>query len=417
MRSTETLKRLQRILKDVTTSTYSSFYRNLYKDIDYGDPFPRSWDEWNKIPYLTKKDILDTPYHERVFLPHEEISHISVTSGTSGLGISMLPKEKILSFRQNPQPKRILSFQYPTWTSVRDPGNSLDLLCGDRTHMEETAHLASIFMVDSIFGPPSIILTLTQYLKDQYDLSRVKILHLHGERCSALQEKALTDLFPHAYVQTGYGIREIGRVANSVPDGRNWYPRRLQAVDDIHIEIIDEDGTPLEREGEEGEIIATKLTPKSALPIIRYRTGDIAHIVERSSKRMLFIVLGRTIDQSIRITGGEIRIDAIEQAISALHWKDAILDFTVEVHERESAKGPMPYLVVHIFISDDKTIERKDEIILEGRLARALRVNEKRVYKDGVDKGLYAPLECKIQRLLDPMMGRTKTNKLLDKRK
>lgn len=76
----------------------------------------------------------------------------------------------------------------------------------------------------------------------------------------------------------------------------------VEAKDGAHVfedafivEVIDSDGTPVP-DGTEGELVFTTLT-KEAMPLIRYRTGDIASITREPCK------CGRTITRMSRVVG------------------------------------------------------------------------------------------------------------------
>ena len=69
--------------------------------------------------------------------------------------------------------------------------------------------------------------------------------------------------------------------------------------DHFIIEVIDPETLEVLPEGEEGELVFTSLT-KQALPLIRYRTGDLSKILPGSCE------CGRSLKRIARVNG---RID------------------------------------------------------------------------------------------------------------
>ncbi len=93
-----------------------------------------------------------------------------------------------------------------------------------------------------------------------------------------------------------YGITESGySIGVECPAKNGYHIREL----DVFIEIINIDGHTAMPNGEEGEIVITTLNRK-AMPLIRYRTGDVAKILTNpcpcgSPLRRLSPLLGRII--------------------------------------------------------------------------------------------------------------------------
>jgi len=95
-----------------------------------------------------------------------------------------------------------------------------------------------------------------------------------------------------------------------------WIPKRLTVWEDHFFpEIINpETGEALE-DGEFGELVFTSLT-KEAMPIVRYRTGDLTRLLPGINRRMRRIdrITGRTDDMMI-IRGVNVFPTQIEEII------------------------------------------------------------------------------------------------------
>ncbi len=100
-----------------------------------------------------------------------------------------------------------------------------------------------------------------------------------------------------------YGITEAGySIGVQCPAKNGYHLREL----DLFIEIIEIQGTKPLADGEEGEVVITTLG-RTAMPLIRYRTGDIAAIIATpcpcgSPLRRLSSLRGRLIAQGNNYT-------------------------------------------------------------------------------------------------------------------
>ncbi|WP_396621469.1 phenylacetate--CoA ligase family protein [Marinobacter sp. W-8] len=127
---------------------------------------------------------------------------------------------------------------------------------------------------------------ITAYVESAFELARYveqRGLKIHSP--TAILTSAGT-LFPHmreliekvfqARVFNRYGSREVGDVACNCreQDGLHVNPYTH------HVEILREDGTPCVP-GEIGEVVVTSLTNR-AMPLLRYRIGDLASWAEQA---------------------------------------------------------------------------------------------------------------------------------------
>ena len=95
-------------------------------------------------------------------------------------------------------------------------------------------------------------------------------------------------------VANGYGSREAGFIAHQCPAGGMHI-----TAEDVIVEIVDESGRPVPA-GRSGEIVVTNLATAD-FPFIRYRTGDVGALSERSCEcgrglPLLAEIQGRTSD-------------------------------------------------------------------------------------------------------------------------
>ncbi|MDY6853814.1 MAG: AMP-binding protein [Thermodesulfobacteriota bacterium] len=145
-----------------------------------------------------------------------------------------------------------------------------------KTHIE----LMRLTSCSILFGFPTFCQQLVQTaremgLQPDRDLS-IRLVHVFGEVRTDAGKKELGDAFG-AEVRELYGTAELGIVAVECPEGGG-----MHLDPNVFVEILDpQTGKPVTW-GEGGEICGCDFTRK-AIPIIRYRTGDITEGLNLSS--------------------------------------------------------------------------------------------------------------------------------------
>jgi len=124
-----------------------------------------------------------------------------------------------------------------------------------------------------LFGYPSSLSLWVQhanYRKRKLNTASLKAVFVTGETCHPHQRKKIQDYFGVPVVN-GYGSREGGFIAHECPEGSMHV-----VAENAYLEIMDRKGNPVE-DGQSGEIILTHLDAY-AMPMIRYRTGDVGKL-------------------------------------------------------------------------------------------------------------------------------------------
>ena len=130
-------------------------------------------------------------------------------------------------------------------------------------------------------------------------------------------------------VYNRYGSREAGNIACECPEQDGLHV----AEDGVFVEIIDDQGNPC-KPGQPGEIVVTSLI-NYAMPLIRYRIGDIGVWAEKPCKcgfegKLLKEVRGRTVDLFKSADGAV--VDG-EYFIHIMYFREWLTHFQFIQHE------------------------------------------------------------------------------------
>lgn len=131
---------------------------------------------------------------------------------------------------------------------------------------------AASFGPDVIFGHPSGCLLFAESLRACALTVRPRLVLTMGEKLSRAVRDELESQFCSPVVE-GYGMNEVGTIA--VQCARRRFHVEQERV---LVEIIDDAGQPVPP-GQPGEIVVTDLINR-AMPLIRYRTGDVATLTD-----------------------------------------------------------------------------------------------------------------------------------------
>ena len=172
--------------------------------------------------------------------------------------------------------------------------------------MDEYLDVWDRFRPVSLFGYPSSITLLAEHARARgrkVDTRRLRAVFVTGEVCYPPQREAIA-LYFGVPVADGYGSREAGFIAHQCPEGNMHL-----TAENIIVEIVDERGRPL-AVGETGEIVVTHLDAY-AMPLIRYRTGDVGRLRPGRCRcgrglPMMDVVQGRTTD-FLRFPDGDVK--------------------------------------------------------------------------------------------------------------
>ncbi|MCO5387730.1 DVU_1553 family AMP-dependent CoA ligase [Desulfosporosinus sp.] len=367
------LGKLQETLNLVTGK--SRFYQRLYSGVDCK---LSSLQDISKLPFTSAEDLKDNPL-DFLCVPQNEIDRIVTlqSSGTTG-------KPKRLFFTEADQELTINFFQHGMLTLVKPEDRVLIMLPGDTpgsvgdllrigleragatgvvhglvTNPESTLVQIKRDNINVLVGIPTQVLSLARYKDSQ---GNTPSLSLRNVLLS-------TDHVPWAIVQelerawgckvfNHYGMTEMGLGGGLECEGFCGYHLREA---DLYIEIIDpSSGLPVV-DGQLGEIVFSTLT-RSAMPLIRYRTGDISRFLIgpctcQTVLKRLERIKSR---EKVYLTSADFLTMAdFDEVLFAL---DNVLDF--EVSLTESLLEKANYLQLDIQLKGPVSLEAKRNVKL-----------------------------------------------------
>lgn len=266
---------------------HSEFYSEHFKDIDEADI--KSFKDFEKIPFTLPEYIREFS-NKFLCVPQRDISRIVTlkSSGTSG-------EEKRIYFTEKDLKLTVEFFKYGMRSLVNEndrvlvllPGNSYgsigDLLkkalneinigCyvyGMLSDLKDAAEFIKNKKITCIVGIPIQLLHFSRVESEVFKDNIRKIL-LSTDYVPETLIREITNKF-QCKVFTHYGMTEMGYGGGVECEALNGYHMREK---DLYFEIVNPYTGEVVKDGEYGEIVFTTLT-REGMPLIRYKTGDIA---------------------------------------------------------------------------------------------------------------------------------------------
>lgn len=327
----------------------SKFYQKHFASTDLNQI--TSFESFNKLPFTTAEDIKRYMYDFSA-LSYAQIDRVVTlnTSGTTG-------DEKRIFFTQEDLEDTIDFFDYgmrcllekgdnvlvllpgPSYGSI---GNLLkkalsktDTTCvvqGVLSDIPKTLETIKENKISCIVGIPMQVLYLSKIAPELFYKHIKKVLlstdYVPNSLVKALSNEGKCQVFNH------YGMTEMGYGGGVECECLDGYHLR---ENHLYFEIINPKTGELVENGEYGEygeVVFTTLN-RQAMPLIRYKTGDMARFYTQpcecgSFLRRMQKVIGR-IDNLVSIDGCEVHLRDLDEII--LDIKE-VADFKAEVLEK-----------------------------------------------------------------------------------
>ena len=372
----EDIERYQLLrLKSALTYAYtrSSFYRAAFdsqriRPEDLKSPTDLTW-----FPFTEPSEMARDPYAFACVseaLIARAITFIS--SGTTG------PKKRVFFTEGDLQ--RITDFMAAGMRTVASSGDAVQIMlpAGPANSQADllskgvrkmggvpivTGTAATDAQIDSIkrhhpkvlFGYTSSVYRLTLEAQRQYDLSGLGVhtVFLSSEYLSSTMRKNMRRIW-QAEIVTHYGLTEMGLgVAVECSGGDGYHFNEA----DLFLEVIDPETGRVLPMGQEGELVFTTLT-REAMPLLRYRTHDIAGIVEQpcmcgAGSLLKFGTVARRREDLAKIGNQIISSALLDEALFSL---TAVLDWRAKLLRDASGER----LCIHAEKAPDGRLEEED---------------------------------------------------------
>lgn len=364
-------------LKWTLTHAYENvpMYRKKFNDAGVHPDDFKQLSDIEKFPYTTKQDLRENYPFDTFAVPMNQIIRIHASSGTTGrptvVGYTQqdidnwadLIARSLRSAGAGKGDKIHVAYGYGLFTGglgahygAERLGAAVIPMSGGQT--EKQAQLIADFKPDVIMVTPSYCLSIIDELE--------KIMGGNASKCSlrlgvfgaepwteALRTEIETRLGIKAL--DIYGLSEVmgPGVAMECADSGESGPTIWE--DHFYPEIISPDTLQPLAAGDNGELVFTTLT-KEAMPVIRYRTRDLTHLMPGVNRHMRRIgkITGRSDDMMI-IRGVNVFPSQIEEQI--MQFKELSPHYQLEI----SRKGNMDSLSIRV------ELKQPDALTYDGR--------------------------------------------------
>gem|GEM_PF-599288 len=422
------ISEINAVLKFVLENPHSDFYRKKYgvtnptefdsdsesNSVVYPEFYPvKSYDDFQKIPFLKKEEFALLSIDERTFVPENEIKYFSVSSGTSNTKKpTILPHSDFNfdTFLKYAYPeKEILSLGVrklmilrppispPFFKFMALPKNGTVVAPGDLKNLDLSAKLAKQLGVSGFIITPTILDSLIISLeKTDFSFASIKYIILGGEYCSKQKMNYFKNIFPNARFNLIYGSSEFGGPCGYQCEYLKEKLGQYHITDSLLVEITT-DGK-VSKTAEQGTITVTDLKTK-AFPLIRYETDDIGSLLKEECncrEKHILLLDGRANFDIIKFHGITLNSQAIENSLESVSDYIHPNDFQMHIWEKNIGEKLKPHLIIDLRLkekyeknSQDPMFKEKISAMISARLKLSMKSNLKQL----VENGIFLPLE------------------------
>ena len=411
----EELNKLQldRLKKIVQWSyNHNSLYRKKMDRLSVKPDDITSLDDLSLLPFMEKEDFRGAYPLDMLCVEKETLQEMHMSSGSTGVPVVMAYTEedidqwgecmarcyRMAGIEQGDTIQITPSFGlfnggFGFYHGARKAGQFVIPTGAGNTPRQ--IKLMKDFKVKALMGVVSYGIRIMEELEaKQTDLPELKIGIFGAETFSnSMCEKIENGLGIEAF--DIYGMTETGGVGTTGMDCK--VHEGIHVWEDHYVtEIINSDTGKAVADGDIGEVVFTALTRK-AIPVIRFRTGDISKVVSREKCKCgrthlrLDRITGR-IDDMLIIKGVNFYPRQVEQALMEISGvknnyqiiieeKDGIKDLRVNVEVEEGVTGFM----VEKHLKEALGFSPKGDVFKPGELPRQ-QGKAQRVFKKNSDQ-------------------------------
>ncbi len=328
----EQQKRLQEAVDWAYQKT--KYYRRLFDQAGVKPGDISTPDDLSKLPFTTDIEVAtDIPLKDRLAVPEQEVKMYHSTSGTVGsvVPIPFTARDEEAFLKEGEARSRwtmgirpwdvvqVLTRFDCCFLGYRELKASLVLLSAGRYNTDHQIRLTKEAGVTVIEHMPSLLLRYFERMEQMgIDLKTTKVRMVSGvgEGWAQSYKKKVEEKYGIPFM-TLYGAVETAPFFAAECEVREG----MHVSGDLGIlEVIDPDTGLRSAEGEEGELVVT-LFQREAMPLIRYRVGDVGAILPykpclcgRTMPKMSY-VKGR-VSQIMKIGGRKILPIDVEEVVA-----------------------------------------------------------------------------------------------------
>ena len=329
---------LERLIETIKGAERVPFYQEAFNNASVGPNKTRSLDYLKDFPFTVKEDLRQRWPYGMLAVPLEDCVRVHASSGTTGEAVAVIHTERDLETWGNLVARCLYAvgvrktdiFQnmagYGLFTGglgFHFGGQMLGTLMVPTStgNSKRQIRLMLDFGTTLVHFMPSYGIYLLNVFKEM-GIDPIKDTKL---KFAVMGAENYTDETRHR-IEVSYGIEAFDSYGLSEMNGPGvsfecHLKNGLHVWEDSYIlEIIDPEGDDPVPDGEIGEIVFTTLT-KEAMPLIRYRTRDLASIIPEPcpcgrTHRRLSRIKGR-IDDMIIFKGVNMYPKQIEEVLMA----------------------------------------------------------------------------------------------------
>lgn len=355
--------KIQKEIARLRTSEFSDFYRKKFSKLPSAPTL-------TELPFLSRKELVETPPDERLFTSSKEVAFIGYTSGsTSGVPlVSYFSKVENYFFEPSlgtgimrpliVYPPLNKNFSASFIQQCRQAKNPVTPIFGDYQNLPNSAVIAQTTKSDAIYATPTLAENLHPHIKKHYDPRKIRLLALSSETLTIAKRETLKELYPNALIANLYASSEIGQFvlfpcSHMLKEGRQEFHFLAPAL--LGLELVDH------------ELMVT-YNLNHTFPLMRYRTGDFFEVAGESctcglpGKTLRW--RGREDVDRIRVKGFEIHLEDIERFFGTLPVRIGD-DYQIHFYSDEAGSGQVR---IEIEVIDTKNDPKQQETL--GRLLR-----------------------------------------------
>jgi len=305
------------VLKGQLARNYQHpFYRRKFEEAGMKPEDIKTIDDFQRLPFMTRQD-LNSAFESQRFggFMSNEVVRINFSPSGAGLipvlqtqrDVDAINSANAEAFERAGVDKSdvvMITFNYHIFIAGLNFHGGMERLGAKVVPLgpgstERALEIAEMVKPTVLISNPSFALKLAKE-----GLDGVKMLIAAGEPFSSIEgyKEEVKNAFGGATMIDYYGMAECLPIACECR-----YENGLHIIDDfVYVEIIDPDTGEVLEEGERGEVVVTHLN-KDAMPMQRFRTGDLS-MIERfecdcgKSITMPKGVFGRT-DEMYKVKG------------------------------------------------------------------------------------------------------------------